>query len=352
MRKMRNPWVIAFLIFLPISIYNAPKYQLSFGFQNMGGLWMWQTLAWILGYYLLYLAIGQLRVNLDKGIMIARCIGWVAVISSVYAILQFLGLDQFQTTRTYNEIGQPVAPEVTAFIGNPTYLGVFLALSLPFCCLFMRWWWPVLVFIAILMCQSDFAIGGAIVTAGFMLCMKAKNTAWLKLYIGAGFLAALLLLCFSSQLKLEKRANGRLVIWKQTIEDWRSPPILLKVTPEMPDQEKLRNELLNKRTNVLTGRGPGSFPFLFGTKHQSKWDDPHNVYLRTLYEYGILGLTGLLGMLGWVFWHKFQEARWNRFTLALYSSFFFICLAAIGIPMLHVEPLRFYCVVVFALLSL
>lgn len=352
----------ALIAYLPFSIYNAPPLKLMLGNENLGGLWMWRALAWSAGYFMLYQAIQRLFPAIfvtRKPDIIAKCIGWVAVFSSIYAIVQFLNIDQFQIMRPYEEIGQKTAGGITAIIGSPIYLGVFLGICLPFCVLFMRGWQTALVCVAILMCESDIATCGGVVTLALLAGIRAKNQAWLKAGAGAGIIALALVFSFWHQIRPMVSDNGRFPIWREVIREWRGPEFTMGIAPDMPEAQKKELSILNKRTWPITGRGPGSFEFFFGPKNSYVnafgnpviWNDPHNIYLRVLYEIGVIGLGLFLAVIGVVFWRTYPAARRDPWTLALFCSLFFCCLAGLTTPMFVVEPLRFYVVIIFALLS-
>ena len=353
-KTLQNPFLLALLVFLPISMANAPAIKMMYYTENMGGLWMWRSLAWCAGYFLLYRSISGIPFYMQrhKRILI-DCLTWPAIVSAGYAFLQALNLDQFQITRPIEEIGAQAVPGITAVIGHPTYLAIYLTICLPFCVLYRKWYWTAAVFAAILLCQSQTAIAGAIVMAGFLACLRAKRVKWLWVYICVGLVSFFLLWAFWDDLrpKLTAAANGRFPVWQQAFEDWKSPAIKMETTPEMSPAQKKEIERLNKQTYVLTGRGPGSFVFLFTPKWQTKFDSAHNVYLQALYEIGIIGLALLLGAVAWVFVKTFPAAREDPFTAAAYASLFFICLAGVLHPIAQTEPLRYVACVIFALLS-
>jgi hypothetical protein len=348
---LRNPFIKLLLFFLPISIINAPPLALIFGSENLGGLWMWRSLAWTLAYFLLFVSIQRMDFSHKQ---VATAIGWTAFICSIYAYLQFFGLDQFQVTRPGEEIGwHNSAPGISATIGSGFYLATFLAICLPFCVCYMRWWQTALVIGALLICQSDTATAGAFLTIVLMFCLRAKNTIYLKVLAGAIICILLLLAVSWSKIhgEIELRANGRFRIWHEVFEDWKSPPLTINISQDMSKDQKQTLEMLNKRAYALTGRGIGSFEFIFQRKHPG-WNDPHNVYLRVLYELGLGGLVLWLGMIGFVLYKRFNAARIYTWENALYCAFFYCCFAGLTVPLLVVEPLRFYAVLMFSLLSI
>lgn len=345
-----NLWLKIMIVFLVFATYLAPPIKLLLGLADLGGLWMWKSLAWVFAYFMLYRKIrGMPIIHLEQKKLIAKSIGYAGLISAVYAIVQYLNIDQFQTYFRPEWEGYRQAGDITALIGSPVYLGVFLGLCLPFSIYALRWWQSIVIILAILTCQSDTATIFVVFMLVFMCCMRAKSLNWLRAYV----LCVVVIMAAMGSLWHEIRPhvgdNGRFGIWRDTVEDWRSPCLTIPITPEMSKGEAIETTLLNKRTWAITGRGIGSFEYIFQRKHPG-WNDPHNVYLRVLYETGIIGLILFLGMIAFVFWKNFFIAREDYWVLTLYCSFLFVCLSGLTLPILIIEPLRFMSVVVMSLL--
>lgn len=312
-------------------------------------------MAWCFAYYLLYQTITAtppVRERHKKATV--RAIGWAAIISAGYAYLQALRVDQWQIARPISEIGQPAAVNITAMIGNPTYLGVWLVMCLPFLMLFFRWHWVVFVLGAVILCKSDISlVGAAVVVPATLVCLRARSTIWGKIVLGLILAACVLVAANWGDIRpyVAQRANGRLAVWEQAYADFRAPCIKLPVTEDMSFAQRAEVEKLNKRTYTMTGRGLGSWPFIFAPKYTTNFESAHNEYLETPYSIGIIGLGLLLAAIGFVLYHAFHAARVDPFAMALYASFVFICFAAAGLPIWHLEPLRFYSAVIFCLLS-
>lgn len=344
--KENNPWLISLVLFYPISIYSSPPIQIQYGHENIGGAWLWREFAWVLLYYAFSTSLRAMKI---EGEEVAKAIGWTGVITAIYAILQSLGLDQWQATRDFQEIGWTIkSVNVVANIGNPRYCAIFLGLCLPFSVLYMRWWCSAAIGIAILMCQSHFGTYGMALTLALMFCLF-RGMKWLYGFLIACIISIALLVGFWSKIESHIPWDGRNSIWEQTFEDWPKPCIHLPVTDDMGEDRKKQVELLNKRNYVFTGRGPGSFNAIFATKHETKFNFAHNEYLQALYEIGLFGAFLLIMALGWHFWKAFSIPL-NRFRIACICSGFFSCVCAIGFPIWHFEPLRFYSVVALSLL--
>ena len=345
-KQSPNGWLAALLIYIPVSIVCAPNIRLLIGSENVGGLWMWRSLAWAFGYFMVYLAVHGICFNRERN---RRIIAWAiitpALLSALYCYAQALGMDQWQYTLSYNEIGSPDVPSLTAMIGNPTYLAVYLALSLPFAVLLAPWWVAVIIGAPILFLHSETAFFGAPLAFALwkILTLKkySKSLVVMVLLIVSLFVG----LIFSNKLKVNP--SGRIAVWSNTITDWQSPPILVK-----PDDSPL-----NKRAYQMTGRGIGSFQYLYPLKHyqqkqygQTIWTSAHNEYIEALYSIGLIGLILMLGALGFMFYNA-RHAIEDNFFSAVFISSIIAVFSAFTLPVWHIEPLRFISVVLFSLLA-
>lgn len=344
----RNWPLYALILFLPISIYCAPPIKLEYHGENMGGFWMWKSLAWALLYWILYESI--VRIDFNKK-AVGKAICGAALITTAYALIQAAGFDQFQFVRHNTVIGSPTSSHITGMIGNPTYLSIWLVMCVPFIIAYCRWYWWIPVAAAIVLCKSDIGIGGLLLMCVLWPAFRAKRKIWLIHVVGVGILAIVALVVFWGQLRPKITDNGRFPVWEQTIKDIQGPCILMPVRENMTPRQKIEVQNLNKRTYVLTGRGLGSFPFMFGTKYSSKYDSAHNDYLDIPYAIGLIGLAIFLVAVGFILWVSFLPARGDLFLSACYLSFFYSCIAAFGIPLWQEEPLRYFSAMMFIFLS-
>ena len=347
----KNPWLKCLIVFLVVSSYMIPPIHLLWGDADLGGLWVFKSLLFCLLYIFLLLKITSNPPSELEKKVIGLAISYSALVSAAYAMLQWLGLDQFQTVFTMQWQAVRPAAEITAMIGNPVYLGVFLGLSLPFAFLHLNKWQIFIIIFAMILTQSDTIFGFWIV---FLVLWTASRMGEKAVSLACGLILIAGLACGVFFIKdaprwLETRFNGRLAVWADTIKDWKSPPIAIPVNESMSYDERTRIETLNKRTWPLTGRGLGSFEYLY--QKQKGWNDPHNVYLRALYEIGLIGLVLFIGMIGYVLMRTLTQ-RVEAGTSAMLVSFLFACFSGVTLPVLTVEPLRFYMAVIFCFLSI
>jgi hypothetical protein len=194
-------------------------------------------------------------------------------------------------------------------------------------------------------------LAGLALTLFVFFAMRAKSTVWLKAG-GALVLAVILTLwaCWG-EVRPMIHDSGRFAVWAQTVDDWKGPCIKMAIPEGASMAQKKEIENLNKRNYAMTGRGLGSFQFIFGPKFNSVFDSAHCVYLDTLYEIGLIGLGLLLATIWFVLRGAFALARQDKFVRALFVSFIFILFAGCFASILKLEPLRYFSVGVFCLLS-
>lgn len=341
------PWPIQWLMgFLIISTFLIPPIHFKLGNSDLGGLWCYKSIVWVFAYFMLYQRIQAMRID-QRLISMAIC--YTALISSVYAIFQFFNLDQFQFYDRPIWEAHRQAGDITAMIGSPVYLAVFLCICLPFCFLTLPWWQVIVVVVAIWICQSDTANVFGIVTSMVYFAMRAKPVLWLKILAAICLVLLIVVPMNWSKISPHLGDNGRFLVWQETFKDWHSPPITLGITPDMSKDRQQEVNLLNHRIWAITGRGVGSFEYIFQLKKQG-WNHPHNEYLKVLYELGIVGFMLFMTIIIWVLWKSFLMARKDPWVCCLFSSFIFICLSATTMPMLLVEPIRIFSVVIICFL--
>lgn len=351
LNRNRTNWPLYAMIgYLVLSIFNAPPYSLVIAGRNVGGFWMWEAFAWCLGYFMLYEGIKRIRI--DHG-LICKFFAIPAVISSFYAILQAMKFDQWLSTRPINEIGLTISSDITASIGNPDYLAVYLVACLPFCLISLRKRWAVPICISIILCQCDTANAGAVLMLALFFCMKQKSVWPLRiLSVIVAFVVCCVIFCWSDvSPHIQKRQNGRFDVWMQAFSDWKSPPFHKEISADMSQAQITEAKIINSKSYALTGLGIGSFAVIYKQKHATSWDSAHNEYLETLYSIGLIGLGLSICMAWFVLWYGFPVARINSFECALYCSFCFLLFSAALLPVFHVDPLRFLSVVIFSLLA-
>jgi len=340
-----NKSLSIFMLFLIFSINASPKIKLIYSGENIGNLWEWKAYTIILIYYIFYLSFSHISLSLKDKENLCRIIGLTAILSSIYAILQSLGLDQAQVVRHHTEIGSPDVPHITAIIGNPTYLGLYLVASIPFVWNFFKKYASLPVIVAIVLCKSDTAYSGL----AFMVLIWLFSFCNTRKKIGAMIILCCLLLgVLCGYLANHKVSdNGRFAVWQQALHEFYNPPIKIEIKKEMSKAQKAEARKLNGKKYVMTGLGLGSFSILNKT---SSFGSIHNVYISVLYSTGIIGLLLFLSTIFEGFFTFFKRKNKNKTDFLILFSFIFLLLASVLQPTLSVEPIRFLMAFLFCLI--
>jgi O-antigen ligase len=282
-------------------------------------------------------------------------------------------MDEWQYALPYSRILGTQYPHITAWIGNPSHLAVYLVICLPFVIEYCRWYWVATTLLAIYLCHSDTALFGALfcLTIGLSLRMASLsqfigrifnfNFCFRKIAVAIGLLIlALFAAILAVFINIENHKtisfadSGRFEVWKNGIEDWKSAPYLYLIPENASESTRIELEAKNRRSYMLTGRGLGSWAFMYPIKHPQengvKWDTAHNEYLETLYSIGIAGLFLLLMAIWQVLYGGIMLLE-NKFWRAAYLAFLISLLCAAVHPVWHMEPHRYIIVFLFAILS-
>lgn len=330
-----NRWLYLLLAYIPLSILLSPKISMMAWKYDLGGLWMWEAFAWCIGSFLIYHLVLSIDMKREKHrSYIGLSVAIPAVLSSVYAILQAAGIDQFQQTRPAIEIGTPANAGVTAIIGNPTFLAIYLAYCIPFVAMYIRKWWiTCIVVVAMFMCGSDTAVMSIVVAYGVFFHAKLPKIRSVILAIGIlSFIGVVLFLMFHPS-----HFNGRVHVWHMAMSD-----VLNGV---------------NGKMFAITGRGIGSFQMFFPLDHNTThpvWNTAHNEWIESAYSIGLVGVSIMAMALLYVVRKSYNVVA-GLCNDKLYSCFFIsslvIITASFTLPVWHQEPSRMLFVVAVAYLS-
>lgn len=346
-----NKLLSALIVFIIFSINASPKISLIYNSVNIGNLWEWKAFAVILIYYMFYLAYARISLTVQQNASLCKIIGLTAIISSVYAIFQALGLDQAQSVKTLQQIGSPDAPGITAMIGNPTYLAIYLVASLPFVWHFFKKYATLPVVVAIILCKSDTGYAGLVLM--FLILTISKCRKNIRIYVIIAI--SILILCFFGKNYKTFSDNGRFQMWKQAAHEFYNPPITMQITPSMSAAQKAEIQKLNSKKYVMTGLGLGSFPIIHNANKKfvnpsTAWMSLHNVYFDVLWSLGIIGLLLFLSTIYESFYHFYKKEKNKTDYLILFSFVFLLLASCLHSTILH-EPTRFLMVFLFCMIS-
>lgn len=359
-KPVNNLWITLLMVFLAVSIFSAPPIRVLFGGSDLGLSWGMRCLAWFVAYYGVFQYVQGLSWTLKWQRRFSKMIAICGIVSALYAIAQAFGMDQWQYVKSSTEILAAEKPHIAATIGNSTYLGVFLAMCLPFVFGVFGVIASVCVSIAIALTGSDTAfICGIICLIPILLAkFKVRIASGLPMLIKRGILVAIFLVALMaflapfSGIHIPFNDNGRFLVWKNTINDWKSPAVSVPMAENITPAERAEIEGLNKKTYMLTGRGPGSFEVFYEMKHHvldaAVFRSAHNEWIEGLYCFGLIGLF-LIGMIVFpVIWSA-AELSQSGFSLRVFFSLIVAVASSITLPVMHTEPLRMLTVILFSL---
>lgn len=145
--------------------------------------------------------------------------------------------------------------------GNPTNLGIYIIVCLPYA-LKKKFLWGIPLLIVVGLSNSASAILGAM--TGVIIYLFLKNK---RIGIIIFILSLIIGLTFVKYNSTFLNPQGKLAIWIKAIQVWRENPIWM-----------------------ILGRGPGSFEVSRFNDGASWWTRSHNIIIHLLYEFGIIGL--------------------------------------------------------------
>lgn len=174
----------------------------------------------------------------------------IAVAMNLMAIIVFI-----QLIEGYNP------HRLMATLGNPTNVGAYLALGLPFC-LKRSYGWGIPLLVAICLLNSASAVLGAVTGLTVYIFLKNKRLGIVLFLIF--LLSGVLLINLNSGYFA---SHGKIQVWKKAIEIWSENPTLM-----------------------ITGFGPGTFEVFGYNDGASWWTHSHNLIIHLLHDYGLIGL--------------------------------------------------------------
>lgn len=333
LKPFPNPWLMAFVAFVPISIYLAPNPVFKFAGVDVNYFWAWEPFLQILLFALLAITLASYEFSTNNLRFILKLMMWCGALTGGYMLLQFFYIDQFflPIDKYINGRGN-----MSGFIGNPTLSAPFVAMIVPLALYFRQF---VLVFVmaaAVVLSDSQMAYGSLLVTCLFYMATKGKvgRINYLALAAFLTIISAGLILTNMDKV----HDNQRFQMWKIAMADVNT--------------ELTKGEIDKKYP--FTGRGAGSFRYAFHSEHPGTEREPngflqaHNEYVETTYQFGYIGLLLLLAAMVYVCWHRILIL--SRLNRALIASFICIAVNASGTFVWQIGTTVFYTVVVVGFL--
>lgn len=290
LRPAQNKWLLLLMFFLSVSMGLAPMVGVEIAGNNISGFWMWKPLSYSFAYLLMYLALSSWEVDLKQLLLVFSVVFWCAFLMSVYVCLQAVGIDQYWKVKPLEVIGTVNRPALVGMLGNPTIVSAWIAICVPIAYYLKRWIGFATMLLAVLLTGSMVSIGACCLSVLYLILWQRKGIILAICLLGLVLLA----LVWNPDWM-----SGRLEIWKDTISDARP----------------------------ITGRGLGSFEWLYGIGRNSQWHQVHNEYIEFYYNTGIVGLLLLFSAVAFTF--RYFSVR-DPLFITLYASVGASCLIALG----------------------
>jgi hypothetical protein len=344
--QSRNKWIYATLFYLVFSIWFFPPFEKIIGNENFAGMWTFEPLCYIFIYSLMILVISNISFDQSFLEKIYKTISIIGGVLGGYSIVQAMNADQFFQILPYDFIGLPDAPRVVGTIGTTSIFGAFLSICIPFAIYRKNWAGAILMVIGCILTNSHVAVFCAIFTPTIAyIASKRVGKAYM---VGLILSIAVSIVSYGYAHKDKGFDNGRFVVWAQTVKDLFSGQTIRTVHDGMNEGEKLYFKMENSRKYCFTGIGLGSFRYIFNKRYQSNYLQAHNDYLEWMYDAGIFGLA----LLFMVLYTMIQGIDWgNANSVLIFTSFFSVLVISFFLFTFQVEPLRWYGVLFFSLLS-
>jgi len=323
-KPVQNKWLLIFVGFIFLSIFRAPDFILENGLRNF---WMWQPAAYAIIILLFISVVASVdALNHD---MIKNTIVGVGCAMAIYVFVQLAGLDPLFFVNDREDTKFLRAAALGGMLGQPTLVAPFIGMCIPFALVEGRWVISILMLTAVILTQS--AVGVVATIAGVMVVLFFKSP---RVFLALGIVCAGIFgfAIYKDRLNTGNEffnSSGRLGIWKHIVKDIQEPP-----------------HAKTNKIHALTGFGPGSYRYVFVTKHQTEFVRAHNEYLEMIYNIGIIGFV-LFGIFVWSLWSDLAgRIFYDDTVLALWASFIIIALAALGTFVWQLAAHMFYTAVI------
>ena len=331
-KPFQNKWALIFIGYLFINVLLCPKPEIVFFNMNIGSFWVWESLVRILIYFSVMVAIASVdftRLDINK---MFNCIVWTGVLISLYCFLQALGIDQFFSRTNFTDSVNATQGHVGGTLGHPVVVSSYLAMITPLAIYLKKYWKAGILITAILLTQSQVALGALIISLAFLFASKTRLRAiivgGIGLLISVGIITSYPI---SQKTRDMVEDNGKFLQWGRITKDVLYEPTKKDGMKGVP----------------LTGYGIGSFYNVYHLKYNTSFYQAHNEYLEILWNCGIAGLGLFLCAIWTTIRIGWGKSRYRRVLLA---SFICSCVCAGGLFVWQLEPHALYTLMIVGLI--
>ncbi len=327
LKNITNPWIVLFIGFMIFSSFHGPNIHVSSSFAPPDtGIYNFKPMFEVLLYFFMFLSVSSLPLLNKDYDKIFQALSWTGVISSVYVILQWCGIDQLYHVVDGTALSSLTRnPSLGGFLGQPVFVAALLVICLPFVYKHQMKLIP-LILLAIILTGNRSAMIAVICLAGWLVSVKVGRR---EVYILTGSYIAILavlttIYCIRPSMVSLLDSSGRFGAWKAIIADF--------LHSHFPGID---------HTYGLTGFGIGSFSTLFPFYNNSVFFQAHNEFLEVFYGLSFIGLFIFINMIIHVFKHLSDDT--------IFLSLIGITICALTNPVWHVPQLQFLTVFLIGL---
>lgn len=267
-----------------------------------------------------------------------------ACCNAAYLILQFFDLDFYYYLNINTALGEHRTLDsfvyLSGFMGMQAAMGMLMALTVPLVATRRpRWsiWASLLLFIPIYLSNSTTAIAAGLIGLVFVLFFKLKKVHWWSLIVICGLLGSLYAVKVDMPGGGFRGFEGRIKLWKQVMRDATKHPIIGHGLDSFRRHTERSPE---KYCEVIERTEKGW--------HVTVWDNPHNLLISLIFEFGVLAWIFLGGYLRDYF-KAFVRAEKSKNAIATTGFLIvFFVLSMAQFPM-WLAPLAVIIIPVFAM---
>lgn len=340
LKPFKNKWVLILLGYLLVSVYFSPKPDVQMFGKQLANFWVWKSILYILIFSLMGIVVASIDFAKNEIKNLLTVMFWAGLLMSLYCIGQSLHLEQWFAKTPGMHTHEPTRWWIGGTLGQPTLVSPFIAMIIPIAILLKKYICAGIMFIAVCLSFSQVAIGAMVVSLLFLVAVKGKKR---FICVSSGLLVVSLLLGLgysqSAKIRAFIKPSGRFQEWNQIVKDIKDPIETNNIKISVP----------------YTGRGPGSFFFVYPINHDSPYHQAHNEYLELGYNIGLIGLGLFLCAMFYMFKINFSfkevfQSKTNRYRMCLLSSFICIAICAGGVFIWQLGATIYFTIFVVGLL--
>lgn len=296
---MKNIWATLF-IWWACLLFAISKFE-------CGQIYITNIFYGAMFYYITKVAFERRHIDFFIKIVL-----WVLCLNLFYGCLQILSYDfVFNSWENLNVLGvQVIKGSPNGFMGNSGVMASFCCMCIPLVATRSKYsvWLSLLLLIPVFILRSTSAIGGSFVVLMFIAWFSMNKKIWFLLL--AGMIIALVVFLIFFDLPGMERIN----VWKASLNDINQHPVVGW------GMDSFRKYTATKPFTYV--QGPSDIPL-------SKWDNPHNLIISLLFEFGIISVILLGGYLRHIF-VLFRASGKNGNSLALTGFLIAFLMVSLG----------------------